>query len=150
MSNRHAGLPDWCRLEGVEALLEAAPQRPWWFGDDGVYSGAPRGGSYGKQPILRWSKWPSDGVANIVVNGPNDLDWAVARIKRLEAALKAAKREHLRVAWDDLASCPLTRGGAEPVEGVLEISGAVLGRSTCGCGAAQHNVAIDAVLREDS
>ena len=141
------------RLEEVEALLEAAPPRPWWFGDDGVYSGRPVGGQYEKQPIvLRSPSVPwTDGVANIIVNGPNELEWAVARIKRLEAALKAAKRDHrfkLRPFFNSHEVCPAD--DSEDARVANERFHGRRGPCADSCGADAHNAAIDAALNEDS
>ena len=67
------------------------------------------------------------------------LAWAVARIKRLEKALKTAKRKHIEDAY--------LWGAARPTRNVC--CPAVF-KDQCECGANGHNAAIDAALNEDA
>ena len=124
------------RIDGIAELMSEAPERPWWGNGDGFYSGRPFGATYGKDPLFRPDPWPKAGVSNVIMQGPDHLDWAIARIRRLEEALKAAKREH-EVSDDPFESCPAAPGRLPP------------GAYTCACGADVHNAAIDAVLKED-
>lgn len=64
---------------------------------------------------------------NVLLHAPADLAWTVARIRRLEEALKAAKQIHL------LARCEDPR----------------VKNPECTCGAIAQHAAIDAVLNED-
>lgn len=132
------------RIEVAEELLAEAPARPWWMRVGGLYSGAPIGLREGKSPILSipYEVWPSAGVTNFIVNGPELLEWAVARIRRLEAALNVARLRHggameLEGSWCKAA--PESIGPYDPPR--------VLG--PCDCGADAHNAAIEAALNED-
>ena len=77
----------------------------------------------------------------------DDAAWAVARIKRLETALKAAKRDHrfkLRPFFNAHEVCP-----ADDSEDACVARERFHGRSgSCSesCGADAHNAAIDAAL----
>lgn len=120
------------RVAVIAELMREAPERPWWGSEGGFYNGRPMGTTYQKDPILRLDSWPSAGVANVIMQGPDHLDWAVARIRRLEAVLKAARRGHANT------------GGEEPCLATVGCP------ESCDCGADAHNAAIDAVLKEDS
>ena len=60
--------------------------------------------------------------------GTPDINWLVARIRRLEAALAEAKWEHFDIVCEQ---------------------GVIMPRNPCDCGADAHNAAIDAALKED-
>ena len=83
-----------------------------------------------------------DGIERIAAEAEgrphrDDVAWMFARIRRLEAALKAATRNHEGSEDEPWDSCPASlfrdRRGIGP----------------CGCGADAHNAAIDAALDED-
>lgn len=85
-----------------------------------------------------------DGIERIAAEAEgrphrDDVAWMFARIRRLEEALRVQRREH---GWRVAGS-----GGS--ISKVCLFGDPRLPDVACDCGAAQHNAAIDAALKED-
>lgn len=104
------------RLDGIVELLDLTRTAAY---RDMVASARPLGGN-NVAMLIRW-----------VEGSVRDLTWAVERIRRLEAALTAAKQTHA----GDGPACPVTYLNG-PCDAYL-------------CGADAHNAAIDAALTEE-
>ena len=76
----------------------------------------------------------------------SDIGWACSRIRRLEDALRAAKRQHTGVA-EILATVSVTNVPLPKAEPPCK---AILWQVPCSCGAAEQHAAIDAALNEDA